>query len=353
MGVADQVDGAVQRFEHAEPEQVELDETGRGAVVLVPLQGAAPRMARPLHRAHLDDGPVAEHHPPRVQAEMAGEVEDLARPGWPTSGGSGPPRSSGSPRSTALAQRVDLLGAVAQGLAHVADGRAGAVGDDVGDLGRGVPAVALVDVGDDLLAPARLDVDVDVGRPVALGGEEPLEQQPQGHGVGAGDAEREADGGVGGRAPALAVDVLAAAELHDVPDDEEVAGEPEGADHLELVVDLGPRTGHPLRRRGPVAVGGAPRRTSSTSQLCSVCPAGTGQSGRPGATRWRSKAHARPSSAARATAPGQRAKRRSCSAPERRWAVAAEGSQPSSSASGRRARTAARVVARGRRAGVA
>ena len=30
-------------------------------------------------------------------------------------------------------------------------------------------AVPLVDVGDDLLAPARLDVDVDVGRTVALG----------------------------------------------------------------------------------------------------------------------------------------------------------------------------------------
>ena len=155
-----------------------------------------------------------------------------------------------------LRPRVHLLGAVSQGLAHVADGRAGAIGDDVGDLCRAVTAVALVDVGDDLLAPARLDVDVDVGRPVALRGEEPLEQQPQGHGVGAGDAQREADGGVGGRAPALAVDVLAAAELHDVPDDEEVPGVAEGADHLELVVDLGPRAGHPLCRPRAVAVVG-------------------------------------------------------------------------------------------------
>ena len=36
----------------------------------------------------------------------------------------------------------------------------------------------------------------------------------------------------------------------------------------------------------------APRRTSSTSQVCSVCPAGTGKSGSRGATRRRSKAHA-------------------------------------------------------------
>ena len=155
---------------------------------------------------------------------MAGEVEDLARPASARAGGSGPPRSSGSPRSTALAQASTSSGRVPEGLAHVADGRAGAVGDDVGHLGRAVTAVALVDVVDDLFAPARLDVDVDVGRPVALGGEEPLEQQAEGHGVGTGDAQGEADGGVGGRAPALAVDVLAAAELHDVPDDEEVAG---------------------------------------------------------------------------------------------------------------------------------
>ena len=193
--------------------------------------------------------------PPECRPRWRGKSR-TARASRPTSGGRGPPRSSGSPRSTAFAQHVHLLGAVSQGLAHVADGRAGAIGDDVGDLCRAVPAVALVDVGDDLLAPARLDVDVDVGRPVALGGEEPLEQQSQGHGIGAGDTQREADGGVGGRAPALAVDVVAATELHDVPDDEEVPAVAEGADHLELVVDLGPRPRHALRRARAVAIVG-------------------------------------------------------------------------------------------------
>ena len=51
-------------------------------------------------------------------------------------------------------------------------------------------AVARVDVLDDLLAPIGLDVDVDVGWPVAVGRQEPLEQQPERHGVGGGDAER-------------------------------------------------------------------------------------------------------------------------------------------------------------------
>jgi hypothetical protein len=48
-----------------------------------------------------------------------------------------------------------------------------------------VAAVALVDVLDDLLAPVALDVDVDVGRAVTLGRQEPLEQQPERHRVGA------------------------------------------------------------------------------------------------------------------------------------------------------------------------
>ena len=55
------------------------------------------------------------------------------------------------------------------------------------------------------------------------------------HGVDVGDAQREADRGVGGRAAALAEDVGAAAELHDVVDDQEVAGEVLGLDDRQLV----------------------------------------------------------------------------------------------------------------------
>ncbi len=71
------VDRGVQHGQHAEAEQVELDQPGRGAVVLVPLQDAAVGHAGPLHRAHLGDGPVTEHHAPGVDAEMPGEVLDL------------------------------------------------------------------------------------------------------------------------------------------------------------------------------------------------------------------------------------------------------------------------------------
>ena len=77
--LADQVDRVVQRAEHAEAEQVELHQPGRGAVVLVPLQHAAVLHPPPLDRADLDHRPVADHHPAGVDAEVARRVLDLAR----------------------------------------------------------------------------------------------------------------------------------------------------------------------------------------------------------------------------------------------------------------------------------
>ena len=59
--------------------------------------------------------------------------------------------------------------------------------------GGPLAAVAPVDVLDDLLAPPALDVHVDVGRPVALGRQEALEQQPERDGIRVGDPEHVAD----------------------------------------------------------------------------------------------------------------------------------------------------------------
>ena len=57
---------------------------------------------------------------------------------------------------------VDDTRRVAERPGGVAHGRARPVGDDVGDLGGVVASVAGVDVLDDLLAAAGLDVEVDV-----------------------------------------------------------------------------------------------------------------------------------------------------------------------------------------------
>ena len=122
-----------------------------------------------------------------------------------------------------LRQPVHLVGGEAERLAHVADGRAGPVADDLADHAGAVAPVALVDVLDDLLAPLVLEVDVDVGRLAPLRREEALEEQPHAHRVDGGDAEHEADGRVGRAAPPLAEDAALPGEADHVPDGEEVA----------------------------------------------------------------------------------------------------------------------------------
>ena len=64
--------------------------------------------------------------------------------------------------------------------------------------------------------------------------------------------ERVADGAVGGRAAPLGEDVLAPAEVDDVPDDQEVAGEVELLDQVQLLLDLRLGLGgeRPEARRG-------------------------------------------------------------------------------------------------------
>ena len=125
-----------------------------------------------------------------------------------------------------LRQAVDLFEREAERLADLAHGAARAVGDDVGGHRRAARAVALVDVLDDALAlVAARQVDVDVRPLAALLRQKALEEQLHADGVDGGDAEGVAHRRVGRRAAPLREDVLLAAEAHDVPDDEEVAGE--------------------------------------------------------------------------------------------------------------------------------
>ena len=99
-----------------------------------------------------------------------------------------------------------------------------------------------------------LEIDVDIRRLVALGGNEALEQQIGLGGVDGGDAERVADGGIGRRAAALAEDLLRPGETHDVVDGEEIGRVVQLADQVEFVAQLVADPGRqPLR----VALGGA------------------------------------------------------------------------------------------------
>ena len=139
---------------------------------------------------------------------------------------------------------------------RIADARA------VMDHGRRDPgalaAILLVDVLDHLLAPLMLEIDVDVGRLLALLADEALEQQFVDRGIDRGDPECVADRAIGRRPAPLAQDrrVETAREVDDVVDGQEVAREVELLDQrqlvAELLVDLGR---HPL---GPAFAGTLP-----------------------------------------------------------------------------------------------
>ena len=147
--------------------------------------------------------------------------------------------STNSKRRMCCARRSISSSGMPEHLADLARGAAVAVGDDVRGHGRPRRPVALVDVLDDPLAavPAR-QVEVDVRPLPPLLGEEALEEELHPHRVDRGDAEAVADRAVRGGAPALGEDALAPAEVHEVPDDEEVAGEVQLADEGELPLDL-------------------------------------------------------------------------------------------------------------------
>ncbi len=166
----DQVLGVVQCRQHAQAEQIELDQPDRRAVVLVPLQNSAAGHTRPLHRADIGDGAITDHHATGVDPQMPGQPGDL---GGQLDHRSGNPLNTGvaalqpAPAADPLAPGVLLPWGEPQGAGGVAHRTAPPVGDDVGDLGGMGTPVPVVDVLDDLFTPIRFDVDVDVGGPVA------------------------------------------------------------------------------------------------------------------------------------------------------------------------------------------
>ena len=142
-----------------------------------------------------------------------------------------------------LGQPIDVGLVELERLANFPRGAPAAVGDDVGGHRRAVLAVLLVDVLDDLLAPiAARQIQIDIGPLAALLRQEALEEELHPHRIHGRDPQAVAHGAVGRRSAPLHQDVLLAAEVHDVPDDEEVAGELELLDEIELAGHLRART---------------------------------------------------------------------------------------------------------------
>ena len=157
-----------------------------------------------------------------------------------------------APLADLLAPGILLALREPQSAGHVAYRAATAVGDDVGDLGGVVAAVAVVDILNGLLPQVRFDVDVDIGWPVPCRGQEPLEQQLVGDRVDVGDAEGVTDRRIGRRSPALGQDAVLPAEPGDVVHHQEVARKVELGNGSQLVFDLFVCPACPLGRSVPV-----------------------------------------------------------------------------------------------------
>jgi hypothetical protein len=135
-------------------------------------------------------------------------------------------------------QRGDVLGQ-AERLADVADRAARTIMNDGGDDRCAVTAVTIEDILHHLFTARMLEIDIDIGRLAALFGEEAFEQKIDLGRIDGGDAEHEADGGIGRRSPTLTQDVLRPCKADDVVHGEEVVCVTEFFDQRQFLVQGG------------------------------------------------------------------------------------------------------------------
>src|SRR5262249_48054545 len=121
--------------------------------------------------------------------------------------------------------------------ADVADDRLGGHRAERADLRDVSLAVLLPHVVDDLVAPLLAQVDVDVGRLVTAGVEEPLEQEIVFNWIDVTQIEQVAAERAAGGPPGRAGDLALSGEADEVPDDEEVGGEAHAVDDRQLVLE--------------------------------------------------------------------------------------------------------------------
>ena len=247
----DLLHGVGHRGLHADAEHVELEQPELFDVVLVELAHGKP------HPAGLDGGAVeqrrvGEQHSARVQRDVPWEtverldegeeaVELTARSEPAETGrtqlgqllerGAG---IAGTDVRERLGERVDLAGGHAERGTDIAYGVPDSIGVAHRHAGATLPAEPLEDALVDLGASCGLDIDVDVGQRPTQRGEEPLHEQTVGEWVDPADAQQVVDQAARARSPRGDTHALAAYKVDDLTDGEEVAGETEEGDGLEL-----------------------------------------------------------------------------------------------------------------------
>ena len=136
-----------------------------------------------------------------------------------------------------LGEPVDIREGHVEHASDVADRRPRRHGSEGDDLRDTVASVLLLHVREHAIAPTVVEVDVDVGHLHALAVEEALEDEPVAERLDVGDVEHVAHQRPGGAAaPGPDANAVAACRPDQVPDDQEVRGEPGLTDDVELHV---------------------------------------------------------------------------------------------------------------------
>ena len=250
-GLGDDVDRLGDDGQVAEAEEVHLHQAGALDIPHRPLRDhfLLPRHA--LERDILDERTVGDHHRrgmgadiPRQPLDPAGEIDELPdlAVGFTRRGELAPRRRGLLDRDPELVgnegdDRVDPRDRQPHRPADVADrGPRGerAEGADLGDIRGPVPPLHILD---DLAAALLAEIDVDIGRLLAVDVEEALEEQIVFERADVGEIERVGDQRPDARASRRRRDAEIARLADEIPDDEEVAGEAEGVDDAQLAVE--------------------------------------------------------------------------------------------------------------------
>ena len=267
VGGRDLLDAVLDRGEHPEAEQVDLEEACIGAGVLVPLAELATGHGRGLDGDELDQRACRDDHPARMLRDVPWKPCDLAR-----KPGEGPP-ALGAELALAVRKLLELLSHPAripsvrepgqplelgkrepERLADVADRATRAVGGEARHERRVLSPVALGDRDDQLLADVAWEVEVDVRHRRKLVVQEAAEREVVRDRIDVGEAgevaddraDRAAASSTGRKEMSRRVEPAHlersfAGELEHLVVEEEEPGEPELVDQRELVVQAGAR----------------------------------------------------------------------------------------------------------------
>ena len=239
----DHVDGEVQCIEHAQSEQVELDYADRCAIVLIPLDYRPVFHPTPFDRHHLPERAIGNDHSAGMNTEVtwksihtvANVIHELRRHAFGQ-------RCLESqlrwiPRIDIFGQAVDLSLRESKRLPDVTQHRPGPIGYDIRNHRRPLAPIAAIAILDHFFTPIGFEIEVDIGRPPALFGEEPLEREPETYWIDSRQTQAAAHRRIGSRPANLAIDLLSPGELHQVPYDKEVTGKVELADHFQFMFE--------------------------------------------------------------------------------------------------------------------